>query len=279
MISTQHTKDFLKVFNSLCTSRQSWQVWADWISATACCLSISVDHERDRYKQRSEEFRQCMDRIGDDKKAQEMFDIMVNALEADPGQDFLGEIYMELGLGSHWHGQFFTPISLSKMMAETTLADSMDRLKDKRWISVCDPSCGAGSTLIAAADYYRAHGINYQKKVVFVGQDIDRVVAQMCYIQLTLLGCPGYIVVANTLTNPAVGPVLCPQPKQGQEYWFTMMFMQDEIWQFRRMMHMTDLQIQRAKEVREKATVSPSVPEEGKMFIFTFHEKEVCHAG
>ena len=92
MISTQHTKDFLKVFNSLCTSRQSWQVWADWISATACCLSISVDHERDRYKQRSEEFRQCMDRIGNDKKAQEMFDIMVNALEADPGQDFLGEI-------------------------------------------------------------------------------------------------------------------------------------------------------------------------------------------
>jgi len=275
----QHKKEFLKIFNSLCTSRMAWQVWADWISSVACGMSIAADRDKDRCKKRSEEFKESMDRIGDMEAAQKMFDIMVDAFEVNPSQDFLGEIYMELGLGSHWHGQFFTPFSLCKLMASVTMNESIDKLSEERWISVNDPACGAGATLIAAADHYRQKGINYQQRVLFIGQDIDRVTAQMCYIQLTILGCPGYVIVANTLTNPAVGPVLLPQQKPDQEYWFTVMFMQNEIWQFRKMMYMTDLQIRKAKEVREKATVSPSAPEEGKMFIFTFHEKEVCDAG
>ena len=278
MVSTEHKREFLKIFNTLCTSKMAWQVWADWISAVACAMSIAADRSKDRYEKRSKEFRESMKRIGDLEKAQKLFDIMVDAFEADPGQDFLGEIYMELGLGNHWRGQFFTPISICKMMASVTMDESVHKLAEERWISVNDPACGAGATLIAAAEYYRQKGINYQQRVLFVGQDIDRVTAQMCYIQLTILGCPGYVVVANTLANPVTGTALWPQQKPDQEFWFTVMFMQNEIWQFRKMMYMTDLQIKRAKEVREETTVSPGAPEEGKMFIFTFHEKEVCDA-
>jgi hypothetical protein len=53
--------------------------------------------------------------------------------------------------------------------------------------------------LIAFAKVCYDKGIDYQRKVLFVGQDIDSVVARMCYISLTLLGCAGCVVIGNTL--------------------------------------------------------------------------------
>ena len=41
--------------------------------------------------------------------------------------------------------------------------------------------------------------INYQQNAYFVAQDIDPLVAKMCYIQLSLLGCPGVVIIGNTL--------------------------------------------------------------------------------
>lgn len=58
-------------------------------------------------------------------------------------------------------------------------------LKGKRYISVNDPACGAGAMLIAFANVAKKHGINYQKHVLFVAQDIDRTAAMMCYIQMS----------------------------------------------------------------------------------------------
>ena len=55
----------------------------------------------------------------------------------------------------------------------------------------------------------------------------------MCFVQLSLLGCPGYIVVRDSLLHPTVGPsVLLPAPQEGQEIWFTPIFFSD-IWQLR----------------------------------------------
>ena len=142
---------------------------------------------------------------------------------------------MNLGLGSHWKGQFFTPFSISQMMAETDMSDGIvrERIAKHGWASVEDPSCGAGCTLIAAASSFRKQNINYQQRVAFIGQDIDRTAAQMCFIQLSLLGCPGYIVVADTLTNPICGDVIAPREKDKQEFWYTPMWWSD-IWVGRR---------------------------------------------
>ena len=38
-----------------------------------------------------------------------------------------------------------------------------------------------------------------EKDFVFVAQDIDLTVALTCYVQLTLLGCAGYVIVGNSL--------------------------------------------------------------------------------
>jgi type I restriction-modification system DNA methylase subunit len=78
-------------------------------------------------------------------------------------------------------------------------------LKDKdfsgRIFKICDPWCGAGGMLIAAAQAMRTRGFNYQQGALFFAYDIDARCARMCFIQLSLLGAPAVIVCGNTLTH------------------------------------------------------------------------------
>ena len=227
-------KEFLDEFQKLCYSRSAWQVWADLMAAIACSLSNVGDRSPKHYESREKEYAQCIERLGSVEVPARMLAIIVEALERNPEQDFLGAMYMQLNLGNHWKGQFFTPYSICKLMAEIN-CESLDGQVDKQgYVSVCDPSCGAGATLIAAANKMKECRYNYQNHVLFVGQDIDRVTGMMCYIQLSLLGCAGYVCIANTITNPLTGPVLFPKENEGQELWYTPMFM-NETWTFRRL--------------------------------------------
>ena len=165
----------------------------------------------------------------------EMLGIITMALEENPEQDFLGSMFMRLELGSHWKGQFFTPYSVCKAMAEINAPDLEETIKAKGWVSVNDPACGAGATLIAMANTMKNHNVNYQKQALFIAQDIDHVVGMMCYIQLSLLGCAGYVVIADTIVNPITGgSVLQPILNESQEIWYTPMYAND-VWHFRRL--------------------------------------------
>ena len=56
----------------------------------------------------------------------------------------------------------------------------------------------------------------------------------MCYIQLSLLGCPGYVIVGNSLTDP--GASLNSRglfPAEADNIWYTPMFFH-ETWELRR---------------------------------------------
>jgi len=229
-------KEFLHVFKQLCYSRSSWEVWSDLISAMACSLSNAADRTLGHFEQREKEYAQCIKRLGSVEKPAEMFSIIVMALEDNPEQDFLGKLYMNLNLGSHWKGQFFTPYSVCTMMSQINLKNVDRKIDEQGYISICDPACGAGATLIAAANSLKSSKYNFQNHVIFVGQDVDRVVAQMCYIQLSLLGCAEYICIGNTLTNPLNGPVLFPRETEKQELWYMPMFHSD-IWQYRKLLN------------------------------------------
>lgn len=190
-------KEFIKIFNEMCYSRSGWQVWSDLISTMACSIANAVDRSEPRFSNREKEYANCIERLGGVDKPAKCFAIVVEALERNPEQDFLGELYMELELGNHWKGQFFTPYNICKMMSEITVGDVDRQIEEKGYISICDPACGAGATLIAAANSMRNAKHNFQNHVLFVGQDIDRIVGMMCYIQLSLLGCAGYICIGK----------------------------------------------------------------------------------
>lgn len=260
-------KEFLELFNRLCVSRSPWQVWADLISAIACSLSNATDRTSGHYKKREDEYARCIERLGSVEIPVKILAIIVVALENNPEQDFLGKMYMNLNLGNHWKGQFFTPYDICRMMSQITVGDIEQRIKKEGYISVCDPACGAGATLIATANTMKKSKYNFQNHVIFVGQDVDRVVAQMCYIQLSLLGCAGYICVGNTLSNPMTGHVLFPQEKDGQELWYMPMF-QSDVWQFRRIFNSLG-------DLCGTVTTEKTVEKEHFFMFFDFDKKEV----
>lgn len=220
-----YKKSFVQKFRSLCATRSAWEVWTDFVTASACAISNSVKGMHiTEVQDRELEYQKCIDRLGGMDTAAAMLSDVIMAFTAKPEQDFLGELFMSLNLGNHWKGQFFTPYHVCEMMAEINLNDAPAIIEKQGFISINDCACGAGATLIAAANVLRKHKINFQQHALFVAQDIDRVAGMMCYIQLSLLGCPGYVVIANSITNPVTGNVLYPDKNDGQEFWFTPMY-------------------------------------------------------
>lgn len=259
-------KEFLEVFNRLCYSRSSWQVWEDLMGAIACSLSNAADRAPRHFEQREDEYAQCVKRLGSVEAPAELLSIIVMALEHEPEQDFLGRIYMALHLGNHWKGQFFTPYSICRLMSQATVGNIDRQIESQGYISVCDPACGAGATLIAAANTMKNSKHNFQNHVLFVGQDIDRVVGMMCYIQLSLLGCAGYICIGDTITNPMAGHVLSPRENEGRELWYTPMF-QSDVWQRRRVFHQLE-------SICGTVTTEKTVEKEHFYMFFDFDKKE-----
>jgi len=257
-------KEFIKQYESLTRTRSAWEVWADLMEVWAIALSNVADPDKKRWQEREDQYLRTIKKFDDPQAVAKLFSILTIALEKNPAQDFLGKIYMNLGLGDHWKGQFFTPYTLCQMMAEMTIDQQVmkARIEEHGWIAVSDPACGAGATLIAAAETIRRMHINYQQRVLFIGGDIDRVTAQMCYIQLTLLGCAGYVAIADTLTNPLEGDVLFPKEKEDQDLWFTPE-LYGEIWTGRRFARYIDLSLRKRR------------PKTDNVFYFDFDKREI----
>ena len=231
---SEHYDEFRSKFRQLLSPRcRPIDIWRDFIVMSACAMSNTVD--KSHYEEREKRYLETINKY--EKSQQhifpELYADVVMALDENPEQDFLGDLYMGLGLGNHWRGQFFTPYHLCQAMAEMSLADADEHIRRQGWISILDPACGAGATLVAAANTLHRAEINYQEHALFVGQDIDPVVAMMCYIQLSLLGCPGYVAVGNSLTDPLTGDPLLPERRPGVDIWITPVF-STEKWAMRR---------------------------------------------
>lgn len=228
-LDTEQQKGIYKRFRYLSDRYGRWDVWADFITMSACSLCLS-----DRQK-REEEYASIVKKYHPEEvqKFAEMFALVVEALELNPNQDFLGDLFMRFDLGNTWKGQFFTPYHVCECMAALTAGNLKSQLEQQPWISVNDPAVGAGALLIAFAQECLQQKVNYQADVLFVGQDVDRTAAMMSFVQLSLLGCPGYVIVGDSLLNPAVGPsTLFPFQQTGQEIWYTPMYFTDP-WQLR----------------------------------------------
>lgn len=66
--------------------------------------------------------------------------------------------------------------------------------------SSSEPACGAGGMILAYVKEMLNQKINPVHHLWVQAVDIDRMVALMCYIQLSLWGVPAQIIVGNTLT-------------------------------------------------------------------------------
>lgn len=224
-------KEFFRVFKQLTNRHRSWDVWRDFIVMYACALSNPVDKQH--YVEREALYLRTIKKYN--KQEQPLFSELaahtVMALEDNPEQDFLGSIFMSLNLGNQHNGQFFTPYHVCELMAEISMQDAVLKIEKEGCITINDPCCGAGATLIAGVHAAKKRlekaGYNYQNHVFVVAQDIDMTVALMCYIQLSLLGVAGYVKVGNSLTDPIT------TNDSTENYWYTPMYF-FPVWSMRR---------------------------------------------
>lgn len=241
-VQGQTQKELTRIFDSLCSRHSRWEVWADFVHMTASALSNSVDkiHFEEREKGYLALAKKYTAR--ELEAIAEMFALVVMGMDEDPDQDFLGELFMCLNLGNQYKGQFFTPYDVCVMMARITGTDDLKaKIGQQGWVSVNDCACGAGALLVAFANECTRQGVNYQTSVLFTAQDIDLTAGLMCYIQLSLLGCPGYVVIGNTLTDPSVSldrRGLIPQDKGN--VWYTPLYFRD-VWHWRRVWAQMDM--------------------------------------
>jgi len=149
----------------------------------------------------------------------------IEALQENRKQDFLGELYMEFGFGDKKKGEYFTPYYIAAAMAKMNSNDGTE----ERYIKIIDPACGSGVLLIAFTNNLIEQGIDHHLKALVIANDIDPCISLMCYIQLSLLGCAGYVCIRDTFTEPMVGNILVP-PEDA----FIMPLFLHPIWKFRR---------------------------------------------
>lgn len=251
----EHQKKVVQLFGKLTGRFNLWKLWGDFIQMAAIEISNSVD--LGNKNARNEEYKRiALQYTPEDMDVfAQILSEIVMGMEEDPDQDFLGELFMGLNLGNDAGGQFFTPYNICRMMAKLNDIERVYEAIDKHgFASVNDCACGAGATLIAFANECRRNGINYQESVLFVGQDIDYITGLMCYIQLSLLGCPGYVYIGDTLSDPCLsidkrGLI----PEKPEKVWLTPMYI-SHTWTMRKMWHVMGW-----KEPGKKQQVSAEV--------------------
>lgn len=259
----ERQRELEKLYGKLCHRYSRYEVWQDMVVMIATAIANAVDKRH--FDEREAMYMRVVQKYTKDELAifPEFFTHIVLGMEENPDCDFLGELYMGLELGNSHAGQFFTPYSVCRAMAECAVQENhlKEQLEREDWISINDPACGAGATLVAAANYLRSLKINYQQCALFVAQDVDMTVGLMCYIQLSLLGCAGYVIIGNTLTEPQTGPVLFGE--ESSRCWYTPMFFHP-VWATRRAIAMAKSVFQRvATAIPEAPALSPtsSMPE------------------
>lgn len=196
MDKKDYIKEFISKLSNLDRSRSISIVFNDFLTLSYCSLAQTVYQSgnlEQRYlniiktytKEQAEEFSKLLA-------------FLVLGLEQE-SQDFLGQVYMSLNLGSQANGQYFTPYSVSKFMAEINFTE-IETIQNNQLITLSEPCCGSGALIIAFAQTLREHNINYQQNLFVEAIDISEMCFKMTYIQLSLLSIPAKVVQGDSLS-------------------------------------------------------------------------------
>ncbi|MGN6312879.1 MAG: N-6 DNA methylase [Rhodanobacteraceae bacterium] len=178
-----------------------WDVFRDFLEIAAIAMANAIDLRQK--PEREERYLAIVSRYKPEEQQRfpQMFGALVAAMEEEPG-DIIGTILGELELGNTARGQFFTPYSICKLMAQITVGDGgqiRQEVERKGFVTINEPAVGGGAMVIAFAESMREAGFNPQQQLYVVAQDVDPRAVHMSYVQLSLLNIPALVVLGNTL--------------------------------------------------------------------------------
>lgn len=165
-----HRAEFEKTFKHFAPYHHRHRVWDDLIT----CFAISLHNTVAKDEELEQKY---LNIIGNYQRPEQLempklVGMLVCAFEESGFCDLLGEMYMSMEIGSKNLGQFFTPYSLSKMMAKLTLDKNL--IETQRYITLHEPACGSGGMVIAKADAMIDEGYNPQNQLLAHCVDVDQ---------------------------------------------------------------------------------------------------------
>lgn len=201
---TDSVKELIQMFEGMSGRYSGYEIFSDWVKASALsvCNTCHIIHDS-VWKEREQAYLDICRKYSHEELEMfaRMLALLIDGLTEDM-TDVLGEVYMRAGLGSKIAGQFFTPFHLSELCARVGVDIQKIDPESTEPITLSEPSCGGGGMIIATAKVLRDNGINFQRRLRVVAQDLDWKGVYMTYLQLSLLGIQAKVVQGDTLCNP-----------------------------------------------------------------------------
>ena len=193
-------KEIIKQIESIGYKHGIQTVFDDYLTIASCAVSNAVD--KVHFEKREKLYMQTIKKYSKEEleRIVELHVMVVNALEKNLYTiDLLGEIFHSLNLSNSCNGQFFTPIHIAEFMAEAMLGPKCGEIDTKGYVTLCEPTCGSGVMVIAAANSLYKNHYNPSQNMCVLACDNDIRCAKMAYLQLSYLGIPAVVVHGDSL--------------------------------------------------------------------------------
>lgn len=202
-------REMARLVQQIAHRHRPGQVFSDFCELAASAISNAVD--KSQAEKREERYMQLIGSYNESERSMfpQMLGLLVQALEAR-FDDCLGRLFMSMDLGNAQQGQFFTPYSVSQLMAGMTMTDAASVIERQGFIQMNEPAVGAGGMVIATAEALMNQKINYQQCMHVTAVDVDPTAVHMAYLQFSLLHIPAIVVHGNSLSLEEWGHWVTP---------------------------------------------------------------------
>jgi len=205
MLNNKHFQSILTIIKTLNYSRDTWEVFNDFLELAAICISNIVDLKH--FDEREPQYLKTINKYQPEhqKLFPEMFTELLLALDYEYQKggfvDVLGSLFHELALHNKFKGQFFTPQHICDMMGKILIGDHDKAIQELGYVHVMEPTCGSGAMVLGFAKAMRDVGYNHSQQMLVTAIDIDMKCVSMCYLQLSLYGIPAVVIHGDTLAD------------------------------------------------------------------------------
>ena len=171
-------------------------VFADFVRLAACCLSPRTP---DGLSVREADYLETISRYdaGEAALFTEAYHTFIEEAERNPHCDILGPLWLDST--SKWskqaRGEFYTPPELCRLIARMTF-DMEEAIASGRPVRICEPACGAGAMILAAAELFAPDHWHLPR---FTAIDLNPVACDMTFINTTLWSVPCEVICGNAL--------------------------------------------------------------------------------
>lgn len=193
-------REIVKLIESIGYRHGIQTIFDDYLTIASCAVSNAVD--KVHFEEREALYMETIKKYSKEElqKFVELHAMVVNALEQSLySTDLLGELFHSLNQSNSRNGQFFTPIHIAEFMAEAMLGPKCTEIEEKGHVTLCEPTCGSGVMVIAAANSLYKNHYNPSQNMCVLACDNDIRCAKMAYIQLSYLGIPAVVVHGDSL--------------------------------------------------------------------------------